>query len=188
MGAKNAIKQFLLSRIGQVVTAKQLHQASGVTEWARRVRELRGDEGWKILTHHDRHTLKPGEYVLAKAPPKGGYRFAKPISKRIRAQVLDRNGYTCQMCGASAGDKDESNQGRPVQLHIGHIIDRSHGGKVELSNLRALCASCNQGAKNITQEPPKWIWLLSQLRRANINDQRKALQWLTMKFKQGKPN
>ena len=183
MGARTAIKQFLLAHVGQVVTAKQIHKASGVTEWARRVRELRGDDGWKIITHYDDCTLKPGEYILTEVPPIEGYQFAKPISARLRAQVLERNGYTCKMCGAAAGDEDENSPGRRVRLHIGHIVDRSHGGKVELSNLQALCASCNQGAKNLTPEPPRWTWLLAQLRRASINDQQAALKWLTKKFR-----
>ena len=102
------------------------------------------------------------------------------MSNLTRARVLERNGYTCQMCGAGAGDKDDT--GRAVRLHIGHIVDRSHGGTDALSNLRALCSRCNQGAKNIAQEPPTWTWLLAQIRRATIEDQQKALEWLRGKF------
>ena len=36
-----------------------------------------------------------------------------------------------------------------------HIVDRDHGGRDELSNLRALCSTCNQGAKNHAREPPR---------------------------------
>ena len=86
------------------------------------------------------------------------------------------------MCGAGAGDPDIHNPGRKVRLHIGHIIDRIHGGKDEPDNLRALCSTCNEGAKNLVQEPPSWSWLLSQLRRAKVNDQRAALKWLKEKF------
>lgn len=86
------------------------------------------------------------------------------------------------MCGAGAGDPDDQNPDRAVRLHVGHIVDRSHGGKDELSNLRALCSTCNQGAKNIVQEPPSWTWLLGQIRRAPVADQRAALRWLKQKF------
>ena len=51
-----------------------------------------------------------------------------------------------------------------------------------MDNLRAMCSRCNQGAKNMTQEPPSWVWLISQLRRASIADQQEALKWLTRKF------
>jgi 5-methylcytosine-specific restriction endonuclease McrA len=72
--------------------------------------------------------------------------------------------------------------GRKVRLHVGHIVDRNLGGKDELSNLRALCATCNQGAKNITGEKPTTIWLLSQVRRAGQEEQRAVLGWLRKKF------
>ncbi len=183
VGAKAKIRQFLRSRVGEIVTNHQIQEAVGpeITEWARRLRELRSDEGWKISSHHDRSDLSPGEYVLEEPPPDPTrYAFAKPISDRLRAQVLERNGYTCQMCGIGAGDPTDD--GRKARLHIGHIVDRDHGGRVELGNLRALCSTCNQGAKNISQEPPSWTWLLGQVRRATVHDQQAVLDWLKRKF------
>jgi len=51
-GSKERIRQFLLANIGRIVTSIEIRDAagSGVSEWARRVRELREDEGWPILT------------------------------------------------------------------------------------------------------------------------------------------
>lgn len=189
IGSKEKLRRYLRDRIGKVVSHAELQQASGgAAEWARRLRELR-DEGWLIKSHNDRSDLKPGEYVLEaivhQARP---YAFARPISKRVRAQVLERNGYTCQMCGAAAGDPDDQNPGRTVRLHIGHIRDRSHGGTDELTNLRALCSTCNQGAKNIVQEPPSRIWLLAQVRRASTADQRAVLEWLKKKLGDDQPS
>jgi 5-methylcytosine-specific restriction endonuclease McrA len=86
------------------------------------------------------------------------------------------------MCGAAPGDIDELT-GREVRLHIGHIVDKSIGGKDELSNLRTLCSTCNQGAKNITSVKPPAIWLLSQIRRAGQEEQLAVLEWLLTKFK-----
>ncbi len=191
ISSKERIRRFLRSRVGEVVTKNQLQDVVGpdVTEWARRVRELREEEGWQIRTHNDDSSLKPGEYRLAAPPPDPGeYRFKRPVSKRVRAEVLERNGYTCRMCGAGAGDEDPENPGRKVRLHIGHIVDRSHGGTDDPSNLRALCSTCNQGARNLVQEPPSWTWLLSQIRRANEADQQKALEWLGRKFRTGEGN
>lgn len=52
--SKALIKQFLLENIGVVVTSAQIGDASGnASEWARRVRELRDEEGWPIITHND---------------------------------------------------------------------------------------------------------------------------------------
>lgn len=79
---------------------------NGSSEWARRVRELRDEEGYAILTHNDRSDLKPGEYLLESRKPKPA--FARQMSKEIRAFVLDGNGFTCQMCGAVAGEPHPS--------------------------------------------------------------------------------
>lgn len=181
-GTKARIRKLLLARVGEIVTGAQIKEAVGphVTEWARRLRELR-EEGWKISSHNDRADLKPGEYVLEELPPaKGSYTFEPPISARLRAQVLERNGYTCQMCGIGAGDVMED--GRKARLHVGHIKDRSHGGTQTLDNLRALCSQCNQGAKNIAQEPPSYTWVIGVVRRASIADQKAVLEWLQNKF------
>jgi len=153
-----------------------------VSEWARRVRELREDEQWLILTHNDRADLSPGQYILTEIPPeKSAVKFSRSISAKLRAEVLDRNGFTCQMCGKCPGEIDPDT-GRKVRLHIGHIKDKSLGGKDELSNLRALCSTCNQGAKNITTEKPTRIWLLSQIRRAGQDEQLAVYEWLRVKF------
>ncbi|MBF0461175.1 MAG: HNH endonuclease [Magnetococcales bacterium] len=181
-GSKELIKRFLLANIGKVVTAQEVSSAAGASEWARRLRELRDEEGWPIITHNDSTALKPGEYRLEAAPPeKPDVRFVRSISAKLRAEVLDRNGFTCQMCGLTPGDVDLATQ-RKVRLHIGHIKDKSLGGKDELSNLRALCSTCNQGAKNITTERPSEIWLLAQIRRAGQEEQRAVFEWLRKKF------
>jgi len=183
-GAKARIRQFFLANLGSVVTSIQLRDVAGtdVSEWARRVRELREQDGWPILTHNDSMELSPGQYLLKDKPPeKSSLAFVRGISTKLRAEVLDRNGFTCQMCGLTPGDVDPAT-GRKVRLHLGHIKDKSLGGKDELSNLRALCSTCNQGAKNITSEKPTAIWLLSQIRRAGQDEQRAVFAWLSKKF------
>jgi len=182
-GSQEKIRQFLLANIGRVIETRELQEAAGgVGQYGRRLRDIREKDGWPILSHLDSTDLKPGQYMLREKPlEKPNVTFSRAISARIRAAVLDRNGFTCQMCGLTPGDIDPST-GRKVRLHIGHIVDRSHGGKDELSNLRALCSSCNQGAKNITTEKPSLIWLLTQIRRAGIDEQRSVYDWLRKKF------
>ena len=184
VSAKEKLRRFLLEHVGVVVTSAQLRDAAGpgVSEWARRVRELRDEEGWPILTNHDLASLSPGQYLLKEGPPlKVGVNFARAISAKLRAEVLDRNGFTCQMCGLTPGEIDPET-GRKVRLHISHVVDKSLGGRDELSNLKTFCSSCNQGAKNITTEKPTTIWLLSQIRRAGIEEQRAVFEWLGKKF------
>ncbi len=159
----------------------ELRRASGdASEWARRIRELRVEEGYQILTHNDRSDLKPGQYLLENEKPVPA--FERGISKETRALVLDRNGFTCQMCGAVAGEPHPSGDGRRTRLHIGHIVDKSVGGGDEPSNLRALCSVCNEGARNLTPDRPSLQKLLIQVRRATGGDQLEVLRWLLRKF------
>ena len=183
VGAKEKIRQFLLANIGRVIESRELEAAAdGAVQYSRRLRELREQEGWPILSHNDTTDLKPGQYLLKEKPPaRPAVGFARGISAKLRAEVLDRNGFTCQMCGATPGETDPAT-GRKVRLHLGHIKDKSLGGKEELSNLRALCSTCNQGAKNITGEKPTGVWLLSQIRRAGQDEQRAVFDWLKKKF------
>jgi hypothetical protein len=163
-----------------------LSEASGGTsEWARRVRELRTEEGYQILTHNDRSDLKPGQYLLL--DPKPVPAFERSISKELRALVLDRNGFTCQMCGSVAGEPHPYDEGRRTRLQIGHIIDKSMGGKDEPGNLRAICSVCNEGARNLTLDRPSLQKLLIQIRRATGADQLEVLRWLHKKFPTEKP-
>jgi len=154
--------------------------AGGITEWARRVRELRTEEGYQIQTHNDLSSLKPGQYILNNPKPQPA--FERAISKETRALVLDRNGFTCQMCGAVAGEQHPYAPSRKTRLHIGHIVDKSQGGTDDAFNLRALCSVCNEGASNITLERPSAQKLLIQIRRAKIGDQLIILKWLLNKF------
>ncbi len=150
-------------------------------EWARRVRELRDEEGYQIYSHKDFATLKPNQYLMEtdKRLPS----FKRGISKETRAWVLERNGYTCQLCGLAAGDPDPFGSSRSVRLTMGHIIDKSKGGDDTPNNLRAVCANCNEGLQNTAMPKPDTVHLLSQIRRATIQDQRAVLNWLLRKFK-----
>lgn len=180
-GSKQKLLEYFLANIGRVIEAPELQEASGwAAEWARRVRELRDEQGYQILSHKDRADLKPGQYLME--TDKRRPAFARAISKETRAFVLERNGYTCQMCGVGAGDEDPFNPGRKIRLTMGHIIDKSKGGPDVPSNLRAVCTNCNEGLQNTALPKPDRIHLLALMRRANIDDQRAVLEWLLKKF------
>ncbi|MGF1602786.1 MAG: HNH endonuclease [Thermosynechococcaceae cyanobacterium] len=182
-GARAKLREHFLNNIGRVMDSDDLREvAGGISEWARRIRELRSEEGYQILTHNDRSDLKPGQYLLQERKPAPA--FERTISKETRAYVLDRNGFTCQMCGAAAGEIHPYDSARKTRLHIGHIIDKSQGGTDEPANLRAICSVCNEGASNLTLERPSALKLLAQVRRATGRDQLEVLQWLMQKFPQ----
>ncbi len=180
-GAKSKLRAHFLKNIGRVMDSEELRAvADHQSEWARRVRELRTEEGYQILTHNDRSNLKPGQYLLETPKPQPA--FSRAISKQTRAHVLDRNGFTCQMCGAVAGEPHPYDPTRKTRLHLGHIIDKSMGGTDDASNLRAICSVCNEGASNTTLMRPDLQKLLIQVRRATSNDQLEVLKWLKKKF------
>ena len=172
---------FFLRNIGKVLESKDIQKASGgAVEWARRVRELRNEDGYQILSHKDRANLKPNQYLMEtieRVPA-----FARGISKETRAWVLERNGYTCQMCGVAAGDPDPFGGNRMARLTMGHILDKSKGGDDTPQNLRAVCTNCNEGLQNTAPPKPDRIHLLAQIRRATIYDQEAVLDWLLQKF------
>ena len=181
IGSRAKLRAFLLGNIGRILDSDELRAASGnASEWARRVRELRTEEGYQILTHNDRSDLIPGQYLLL--DPKPIPAFARDISKETRAFVLDRNGFTCQMCGAAAGEPHPFDSTRKTRLQIGHIIDKSMGGGDDPTNLRAICSVCNEGARNLTLDRPSLQKLLIQVRRATGGDQLEVLRWLIRKF------
>jgi len=182
-GARAKLRVHFLANLGRVMGADELRAVAGnISEWARRIRELRTEEGYLVLTNNDRADLKPGEYLLESAKPEPA--FARGISKETRAFVLDRNGFTCQMCGAVAGELHPYDFTRKTRLHIGHIIDKSLGGSDAANNLKAICSVCNEGAANITLQRPDLNKLMVQVRRAAAVDQRALLQWLRTKFKE----
>ena len=58
------------------------------------------------------------------------------LSKRLRFDVLERDGFTCRYCGAKPEDG---------ALHAEHIIPVVEGGKTEFANLITSCEPCNSG-------------------------------------------
>lgn len=55
-----------------------------------------------------------------------------PAWQQLRSQVFERDGYTCQYCGATG-----------VALHCDHIIPIYRGGSDKLKNLTTACEACN---------------------------------------------
>jgi hypothetical protein len=180
MSARNRIRTFLEANVGKVVTTHEIREIARISEYARRIRELRDDEGMQIRSHVDRHDLKPGEYILEtleRNPVIG-----QGISPQLRNEILERNGYTCQLCGAGPGDPDPFNRSRKVRLHIDHIVPRSHGGSEEKGNLRVLCSACNHGRANIQTPSETARNILARIRRVPRSVQKEIYASLKRSF------
>jgi 5-methylcytosine-specific restriction endonuclease McrA len=60
--------------------------------------------------------------------------YCSPGWKAARREVLLRDGYQCQACGAVVTGK---------AAHVDHIQAKRNGGSDETTNLQTLCASCH---------------------------------------------
>jgi hypothetical protein len=178
IGSKDKIRKFFEEHVGEVVTTKEIRKLTRISEYARRIRELRDDEGMQIFSHNDRADLKPGEYILVsleRVP-----RFSHKIDKVQRARILERNGLTCAMCGVTAGDPDPYTLGRKIRLHIDHI--NPDGLSVD-ENLRVLCNNCNEGRSNLAIPPaPNTLSILRQIRKLPRGEQTRILEELRKKL------
>ena len=186
-GSRQKILAFFLANMNRVIDHQEIQKASGnASEWARRTREPRDELGYQIRTDKDEPTvLKPGQYILR--TDKRLPAFARNISKETRAWVLERNGYTCQMCGCGASDEDPFHPGRKIRLTMGHIHDKSRGGDDTPGNLRAVCTNCNEGLQNTSPPKPDLLHLKSMIRRATVDDQKEILKLLQAKFTKPEP-
>lgn len=61
---------------------------------------------------------------------------SRPISRRVRFEILRRDGHTCRYCGGTAPD---------VVLTVDHVIPVALGGSNDPSNLVTACRDCNSG-------------------------------------------
>lgn len=180
-GSRDKILAHLINNLGKPVSTEDLKKVSGNrSEYARRLRELREEFGYDIRTHKDDVQIPHNYYLLTDPNPMTKSR-KRNISNKTRALVLQRDGNTCQGCGATPGIPHHVT-GKQTVLHISHTYDKSMGGSDELGNLRALCSICNQGAKNITPNPTPEIKLMTLVRQGNEKSQIAVLKQLAKKF------
>lgn len=65
------------------------------------------------------------------------------VSKRVRYEVLRRDGHTCRYCGGVAPD---------VVLVVDHVVPVALGGSDDPSNLVAACRDCNAGKSSASPD------------------------------------
>lgn len=137
---KDKILEFLLANLGQPVTGEELrYVANDKTEWAKRVRELRTEEGWAVATKTTgRPDLPVGVYVLEdshQAPP-----HDRKIPADVRREALSRDKYACTKCG---WHQEKWNKADPRHLELHHVVEHVRGGANTVENLITLCTVCH---------------------------------------------
>lgn len=109
------------------------------SEWARRVRELRTEFGWPIVTKNTgRPDLEVGIYVLEadRQSPEHDHLIPDPVKR----QVLRRDGYKCMECGWKHEDWNRSD---PRHLELHHVKPHVEGGENLEDNLLTVCTICH---------------------------------------------
>ena len=140
LSIRDKILEFFKANIGKEITNEELRYVSGnKSEWARRVRELRTEEGWSVVTKTTgRPDLPVGVYVLIddrQQPP-----HDRHIPDGERAAALKRDKYTCQDCGWNQG---QWNSADPRHLELHHLKSHVEKGENIAANLLVVCNRCH---------------------------------------------
>jgi hypothetical protein len=91
VSARERIRLYLLEHVGVPIGARELEVVSGISEYGRRARELRVQDGFKIFTGYSSDPdsgihLTPSEYLLLETEPDRTAARRWHIANRIRQQ------------------------------------------------------------------------------------------------------
>ena len=138
---REKLLRFLQANVGKPVTGEELrYVAREKTEWARRLRELRTEGGWAVVTRNTgRPDLPVGVYLLEHAEQAAPH--DRKIPDDVRVEVLKRDGYSCVSCGWTRSDWRKEDPRDRLELH--HLKMHVEGGANDSDNLRTLCNVCH---------------------------------------------
>lgn len=137
LGVKEKLLEYFRENIGTRITSEELrYVAREKSEWARRTRELRTEEGWPIVTRFNGDPNLPiGVYILARDEQAPAHdRHIKEIDRR---EVMRRDNYSCRWAGC--GWSKELYNSDPRYLEVHHIRHHKRGGANVPDNLVTLC-------------------------------------------------
>jgi|APTNR8051073442_1049403.scaffolds.fasta_scaffold05754_5 hypothetical protein len=166
IGGKQKILLYLKENVGVPVTGEELkYVANDSSEWARRIRELRTEEGWKIKTKQTgRPDLPQGVYILE--DDKQSEKHDRSIPDPVQIAVLERDNFQCIRCGWSRNKMHADDPRSQLELH--HIRPHVMKGENTKENLATLCNVCHdeihRADKNNTWSVAEFnLWAKSNL-------------------------
>jgi len=146
-------KKRLLALFRQFVNiplnGEELADVAGTKEWARRIRELRTEQGWPIMTNKSgRPDLPQGYYVLVEDQQEEIHDRTIPVEEKVKA--LDRDENRCRKCGwcPSGGSTDPYRH----QLELHHIRHHVNKGENVANNLITLCNLHHDQVHNLDKD------------------------------------
>jgi len=159
---QDRILEYMRKNMGKIVTGEELrYVAKEKTEWARRVRELRTEFGWPIVTKNSgRPDLAVGVYLLEQDRQSPVH--DRKIPDPVRRNVLRRDSYRCRRCGWTHSLWNRSD---PRHLELHHIEAHAAGGENTEPNLITLCTICHDvwhSVEHEWEESGFYSWLNEQ--------------------------
>ena len=127
-------QQITKNMVGRVLTKNRGITDKNSNTYSIKGFEELGSEEVEILINLcigkiDEYVGDRGDRIWSHRKKSSGY-----ISGTLRYEILKRAKFRCELCGISAEEK---------ALEVDHIVPRNSGGTDDLSNLQALCYSCN---------------------------------------------
>jgi 5-methylcytosine-specific restriction endonuclease McrA len=137
---KGRIRKYLRDNVGSTVSSERIARVSGIKQYARRIRELRNEEGFIIDSTRTRSELKQNEYYVREI--KEDFDEKSRISVKARKKQIDRQA-SCEICGRHRDSPDV----KYIEVdHIESFIDFDDPDAVnDPENLRTLCNDCHHG-------------------------------------------
>ena len=127
--------ELLKAYVTEPVTKEQLAYVAPNRDF-RRARELRTEEGWRVVTRQSgRPDLPAGVYVLESTeqlPP-----HDRNIPDATYEAVLQRDEQRCRYCGWSVSKRSPASRRQFLEVH--HIEHHARGGRNNEENLITLC-------------------------------------------------
>lgn len=136
---KGRIREYLRDKVGEPVESEMLARISGISQYARRVRELRNEEGFVIDSTRTRAELGQNDYFVVEIRD---VEEKSRISAQARYEQLQRE-EACRICGRTVEHPDV----KYMEVdHIEAFVDYDDPDEVnDPSNLRTLCNECHHG-------------------------------------------
>jgi hypothetical protein len=131
------IIEYFRLNVGEQITGEELkYLAKDKKEWARRVRELRTEQGWPIVTRNSgREDLPIGVYLLEE--DRQALEHDRLIPDAVRIAVLERDGFKCVRCGWNRALLSPEDPRKNLELH--HRQHHKDKGDNTVGNLITLC-------------------------------------------------
>lgn len=137
LSVKAKIIEYMRLNVGARISIEELkYLANSKSEWARRVRELRTEDGWPIFSRMQGHPELPiGTYVLEE--DKQAEAHDRKIPDDVRVTVLTRDGFACTYCKWDRTLLNPADPRKFLELH--HLVAHANKGKNSEDNLVTLC-------------------------------------------------